>query len=174
MSKNPFLFDHIGEKKLLLLFPEFFLWIFKILETCITLVHCLVSKRWGLSLFCDVCWESNFHIGRCWERKEKGESYAWSVCCCKLRFFVDLKWLPCMKVKLKTFSSQKLLINSSWSQKGLKSETFPCWRHKYITFQTFFHMTLDQNTATSNLHRFNGFTDFFLIFIELCILFENI
>ena len=41
-----------------------FLWIFKILETCITLVHCLVSKRWGLSLFCDVSWESNFHMGR--------------------------------------------------------------------------------------------------------------
>lgn len=50
-----------------------FLWIFKILETCITLVHCLVSKRWGLSLFSDISWESNFHMGRCWGRKEKGE-----------------------------------------------------------------------------------------------------
>ena len=49
-------------------------------------------------------------------------------------------------------------MNSSWSHMSLKSEAigFPCWRQKYMRFQTSFQATVNWNITTSNPHRFAG------------------
>lgn len=47
-------------------------------------------------------------------------------------------------------------MNSRWLHERLKREAigFPRWRHKYISFQTWFNAAFDWNFTTSNLRRF--------------------
>ena len=60
------------------------------------------------------------------------------------------------KGQIKEILSQNRHMNSRWLHERLKREAigFPRWRHKYISFQTWFNAAFDWNFTTSNPRRF--------------------